>query len=250
MEGSSESQQQDDKAADIDDAASETTTAVDQDEDQSSSSDENRLGLNWNARGEDSYVFEYRHAQSSMVFRIRVGRMGGRIQIDGMAEVSTLCFGGGCFGPLVLTLSKDGAPNTISLLLTELLNPSAFPIPGSATATGSSSNSSEAPAEILGFQSLARYVASRRMWSPANTWTSVTRFIDQYKRDIIAKLIPGLQVDGYSEPLAILNESARFKLIHLHIVGRHPAPAQVQVLDLETQHLLSQAGTHLLDPTH
>jgi proteasome inhibitor subunit 1 (PI31) len=87
---------------DFDDTVSETTTAVDQDQDQDGDGPtgsgpggntrtvtEGRLPTGWNARGEESYTFEYRHAQSAMVFRIRVGRMGGRIQIDGMAEVST-----------------------------------------------------------------------------------------------------------------------------------------------------------------
>lgn len=74
---------------DIDDTASETPTAVDQEEESVNQSAhvEGRLSPSWNARGEEAYTFEYRHAQSAMVFRIRVGRMGGRIQIDGMAEV-------------------------------------------------------------------------------------------------------------------------------------------------------------------
>lgn len=70
-----------------DDAASETTTAVAQDED-GQQVPEGRLPEGWNSRGEDSYAFEYRHEQSSMTFRIRVGRMGGRVQIDAMAAVS------------------------------------------------------------------------------------------------------------------------------------------------------------------
>ena len=70
---------------DFDDGASETTTAVDQDE--AEGDVEGRLWTGWNHRAEDSYSFEYRHEQSSMTFRLRVGRMGGRIQIDAMAEV-------------------------------------------------------------------------------------------------------------------------------------------------------------------
>jgi proteasome inhibitor subunit 1 (PI31) len=69
----------------IDDTVSETPTAVEQEDEQLAV--EGRLPEGWNSRGEDSYVFEYRHVQSSMVFRIRVGRMGGRVQLDGMAEV-------------------------------------------------------------------------------------------------------------------------------------------------------------------
>ena len=71
---------------DVDDGASDTATAVDQEEDAASVA--GQLPPGWNGRGEDSYSFEYRHAQSSMVFRVRVGRMGGRVQVDAMAEVS------------------------------------------------------------------------------------------------------------------------------------------------------------------
>jgi hypothetical protein len=72
---------------DFDDGASETTTAVDQDE-AGGDDVEARLWNGWNHRAEDSYSFTYKHEQSSMTFRLRVGRMGGRVQIDGMAEVS------------------------------------------------------------------------------------------------------------------------------------------------------------------
>lgn len=76
---------------DDDDARSETTTAVDPDEAPSvSAPPENILPANWNARGEDSYMFEYRHEQSAMTFRVRVGRMGQRIQVDAAAEVSRI----------------------------------------------------------------------------------------------------------------------------------------------------------------
>jgi proteasome inhibitor subunit 1 (PI31) len=75
----------------IGDTASETETAVeDEDAGEGDGGIGGSLPQGWNARGEDSYIFEYRHPQSAMVFRVRVGRMGGRVQIDGMAEVSLL----------------------------------------------------------------------------------------------------------------------------------------------------------------
>lgn len=70
--------------AEVDDTASETTTAVDPDEGAGGSE---VLSQGWNARGEDAYTFTYRHEQSAMVFHVRVGRMGGRVQVDAMAEV-------------------------------------------------------------------------------------------------------------------------------------------------------------------
>ncbi|KLT39540.1 hypothetical protein CC85DRAFT_192105 [Cutaneotrichosporon oleaginosum] len=142
---------------DNDDARSETTTAVDPDEGPVS---ENVLPASWNARGEDSYMFEYRHPQSAMTFRVRVGRMGNRIQVDAMPE--------------------DGVPHTISLVVNDLLDPSAFPVPSGQAANAEG----EAQAHALGFRSL----------------DAVRTFVAQYNREIIARLIPGLQKDGYRAP--------------------------------------------------
>lgn len=47
----------------------------------------NRLGNGWNIHGEDMYAFEYKHEQSSLVFRIRIMKLGNRIQAVGAAEV-------------------------------------------------------------------------------------------------------------------------------------------------------------------
>jgi proteasome inhibitor subunit 1 (PI31) len=49
---------------------------------------EARLPSGWNDRGEDSYTFTYKHEQSGLSFIVRVGRMGGRVNVSGMAEVS------------------------------------------------------------------------------------------------------------------------------------------------------------------
>lgn len=48
---------------------------------------QSRLSEGWDARGEDSYTFTYRHAQSQLSFVVKVGRMGGRVCVSGMAEV-------------------------------------------------------------------------------------------------------------------------------------------------------------------
>ncbi|OCF42795.1 hypothetical protein I317_03397 [Kwoniella heveanensis CBS 569] len=171
----------DDIDIDIDDGASETTTAVDPDADidaeqGNTNADangsrlniaENRLGEGWNSRGEESYTFQYRHGQSALSFRIRIGRMGGRVQVDAMAE--------------------DGEPRTISLVLSDLVDTALFPIPSSATASTASGSSSSAGIETLvkknGFTSAAK----------------VKDFVDKYKSEIIARLLPGLQVPGYAE---------------------------------------------------
>jgi proteasome inhibitor subunit 1 (PI31) len=81
-----------------DDTFSETETAVNDDEQVQPPSeglavsrsiiDAAKLLPGWNSRGEDSYTFEYKHEQSGLKFIIRVGRMGGRVNVSGMAEVS------------------------------------------------------------------------------------------------------------------------------------------------------------------
>ncbi|KAK1924402.1 PI31 proteasome regulator N-terminal-domain-containing protein [Papiliotrema laurentii] len=155
----------DDRSKDVDDGASETETAVDNEEE--GTQGEHALPDGWNSRGEDTYNFEYRHAQSSLTFRVRVGKMGGRVQIDATAE--------------------DAAPNSLSIVLVDLVDPSAFPIPSSATggegSSGSSSSAPDAPARSIGLKSLEATKA----------------FIERYKREIIAKLLPGLQKEGYTE---------------------------------------------------
>ncbi|CAD6572482.1 MAG: hypothetical protein TREMPRED_000561 [Tremellales sp. Tagirdzhanova-0007] len=185
---------------DFDDGASETATAVDLEEDVGAT--EGQLPTGWNARGEDSYVFEYRHSQSAMSFRVRVGRMGGRVQIDAMAE--------------------NGAPHTVSVVLGDLLTPPAFPIPSSATATTPSSSSTEAPAKSIGFKSV----------------TAVQAFTDQYKADIVTRLLPGLRKEGYTESTTAIIEphsassaqtahdpqpSRSGSLIDPIYAGRHPS---------------------------
>jgi proteasome inhibitor subunit 1 (PI31) len=104
---SADTEEQDDdegqqrRGEDTEDTVSETETAVNDDQalqGQSSSSSldtrfvrlatEARLPSGWNDRGEDSYTFTYKHEQSGLSFIVRVGRMGGRVNVSGMAEVS------------------------------------------------------------------------------------------------------------------------------------------------------------------
>lgn len=114
-----------------DDDMSETTTAVDPNED-TGSGVANVLPAGWNARGEDNYTFEYQHEQSSMTFRVRVGRMGSRITVDGMAE--------------------DSAPHSFSLPVGDIVNAGLFPIPSAATAATAAGDEQDA-ARALGFVS-------------------------------------------------------------------------------------------------
>lgn len=129
--GAGGASEQDASGDNEDDDMSETTTAVDPNED-TGSGPVNVLPAGWNARGEDSYSFEYRHEQSSMVFRVRVGRMGTRVTVDGMAE--------------------DSAPHSFSSPVSDVVDAASFPIPSAATAAAAAGDEQDA-AKALGFVS-------------------------------------------------------------------------------------------------
>ena len=87
---------------------------------------------------------------------------------------------------------QDGAPHTVSVVVRDLLDSTSFPIPSNATSEGS--NDSGNPAKSLGFTSSNRYVQTMCVADG-----SVKEFIEKYKREVISKLLPGLQVPGYTE---------------------------------------------------
>lgn len=100
-----QSEPQDDKEGENDDTVSESDTAVGDDENDASPPPfpaslgisleqalQSRLPRDWNSRGEDSYTFSYRHAQSSMGFVVKAGKIGGRVSVMGMVEVSLFSF--------------------------------------------------------------------------------------------------------------------------------------------------------------
>ncbi|KAL0250751.1 hypothetical protein I308_102967 [Cryptococcus tetragattii IND107] len=148
-------------SGDNDDTMSEVT-AVEQED--SSQPPAGRLAEGWNSRGEDSYSFQYRHDQSAMNFRIRIGKMGNRAQIDAMAE--------------------DGEPLNLSIVISELVDSGLFPIPSSATASSAfNQGSPNASATAVGFKSV----------------NDVKAFVEKYRRNVISRLLPGLSIPGYNE---------------------------------------------------
>lgn len=68
------------------------------DEDGNTSQDplqRNKVSKEWfeNNSKEESFSFEYRHEQSSLVFQVRISRLGGRTVVNAVAvEVSFVCF--------------------------------------------------------------------------------------------------------------------------------------------------------------
>ncbi|KAJ9099846.1 hypothetical protein QFC21_003848 [Naganishia friedmannii] len=111
--------------ADDDDTLSEADTAVADDDQQPAESvpeqgftrlgvtvadaEASRLPGGWNTRGEDSYTFTYKHQQSQMTFTFKVGRIGNRVSVMGMAE--------------------DGEPYQLSVVLSDYVQASFLPWP-------------------------------------------------------------------------------------------------------------------------
>lgn len=134
-----------------------------------------RLPEGWNARGEDSYTFTYRHGQSQMAFTIKVGRMGGRVCVSGMAEV---CLRAAKRCPiLIFVILQDGEPHQYSILLSEYIQSSFLPWPRQDEPTSRQRPLDEA------FTSAAK----------------VQELVGQFIREIVRVLVPGIPLPGVSE---------------------------------------------------
>ncbi|KAK1707895.1 PI31 proteasome regulator N-terminal-domain-containing protein [Colletotrichum lupini] len=122
-----------------------------------------RLPASWNA-GYGSLRFVYAHKQSSMTSIIRISKVGGKVEISGLAvghdvihrfEITTKDVINNAKLPLRITLTEDGSEDRSDLV-----------------------------------EKLKEAFASE---------SAVTKLIDQFKTEIIQKLIPKLQVEGYEE---------------------------------------------------
>jgi len=93
----------------------------------------------------------------------------------------------------------------MSVVLVDIVDTSAFPIPSSATGSGTAGSSSDASstAKALGFKSTDRSVTGFFRVRGSMLIQSVKSFVEQYKVQIIGKLLPGLQKEGYTEAYAV-----------------------------------------------
>ncbi|KAK0554226.1 hypothetical protein OC846_000935 [Tilletia horrida] len=143
--------------------SSSTTTATSSGDAPSNADDvsgTNRLPPEWNARGPESYAFRYRHHQSAMEFVLKLVRMGGRMLIHALAI-------------------EDNKTSTLDIQVADYTSASFFPYP---KAQASSSSGTSEPL-IHGFISSSR----------------VKDLASLFKINIIQKLVPGLQKEGYAE---------------------------------------------------
>lgn len=180
-------------AADDDGTTSEADTAVNDDDDfqpgQGSTEHVEQarvqasiLPRSWNDRAEDAYTLSYKHPQSSMEFLVKLGRMGGRVSVTGMAGVS-----GGATGVCAessesyadgrIIECQDGEPHSFHTLLTDLVaSETFFPWPRSDESASTARPVREA------FASDAK----------------VDAFVQTFVREIVARFMPGLQVEGFT----------------------------------------------------
>ncbi|KAK0537875.1 hypothetical protein OC842_001475 [Tilletia horrida] len=128
--------------------------------------DSNRLPPEWNARGPESYAFRYRHNQSAMEFVLKVVRMGGRALIHALAI-------------------EDNKTATLDVQVDDYTSASFFPYPRSSSSSSTSAGSGSASSEPL----IHGFIGSAR----------VQDLTSLFKINIIQKLVPGLQKEGYYE---------------------------------------------------
>ncbi|KAE8228224.1 hypothetical protein CF326_g6854 [Tilletia indica] len=119
----------------------------------------NRLPKEWNARGPESYAFRYRHNQSAMEFVLKIVRMSGRALIHALAV-------------------EDNKTATLDVSVADYTSAAFFPYP-----PGSASDSGSTEPLINGF------IGSARLRDLSSL----------FKINIIQKLVPGLQKEGYLE---------------------------------------------------
>ncbi len=182
-----------------DDTFSETTTAVEPEGDgadaRPAAPQENQLEQGWNARGEDAYTFAYKHEQSQMRFTIRIGRMGSRISVMGMADVGLEGKEGHGVG-LMGAMAAGGRAAPIYGTSLRLCGRVVFSLASGRLERG--------PACGRGIQ-LGRQVGGAVMRYSYVLMailhrTRVQEFVMQYVEKIVTSLISGLRIEGYVEP--------------------------------------------------
>lgn len=180
-------------AADDDGTTSEADTAVNDDDDfqpgQGSTEhvDQARvqasiLPYGWNGRAEDAYTLSYKHPQSSMEFLVKLGRMGGRVSVTGMAGVSGSATGvcaesSESYADGRIIECQDGEPHSFHTLLTDLVaSETFFPWPRSDESASTARPIREAFASDV----------------------KVDAFVQSFVREIVVRFMPGLQVEGFT----------------------------------------------------
>ena len=122
--------------------------------------DPQQLPREWNASATSNYAFRYAHTQSSLQFILKISRLGNKAILNGLAI-------------------DDDKLHTLEVPIKDFISQSSLPF------TASSTDSTEQVENKL-----------------ANTFISAGRVADlgaMIKLQIIQKLAPGLQKDGYEE---------------------------------------------------
>lgn len=133
---------------------------IDVKETSSDPDDPQPLPQEWNASTTSNYAFRYAHDQSSLQFIIKISRLGNKAIVNGLAI-------------------HDDKLNTLEVPIKDFISPSSLPFTSSSTSTHEENES-----------------------KLADIFISVGRVADlgaMLKFQIIQKLAPGLQKEGYEE---------------------------------------------------
>lgn len=135
---------------------------------------QNQLPEEWNLHGPGSYVFRYKHEQSSLEFLVKVSKLGSRIVIYAIAlEVRKLLNVKGRLFKVHIQTDKTAS---LDIRTDEFVSPAFFPHEITSTSEP----------VVHGF------ISSNR----------IADFMSQFQLMIIQKLMPGLQKEGYVEQAA------------------------------------------------
>lgn len=131
-----------------------------------------KLPEGWNRTGPESYAFRYKHEQSSLVFFLKIVKLGNRLLVHGIAlEVRNHHHPYVTLVTNRIVVDQSDKTETLDVLASDFLSPSYFPAgPDSGPL-------------VQGFISSAR----------------ISDFASQYKIKILQKLVPGLRKEGYQE---------------------------------------------------
>ncbi|KAL7409049.1 PI31 proteasome regulator N-terminal-domain-containing protein [Mrakia frigida] len=139
------------------------------------------LSEEWNARGPESYKLEYKHEQSGLTYLVRVGVMGGRAMVDAMAV-------------------EDDKPHNFSIpLLTSFAPSTSFPFTLPVQSSAPTDTSSSDEEEIVDRSGNTTPVNDYSLLDAYISESNLQELVDQYKKEVIVRFIPGLLKEGYEE---------------------------------------------------
>jgi proteasome inhibitor subunit 1 (PI31) len=134
----------------------------------------NVLPDEWNQHGPGNYTLRYKHQQSSLEFLVKVVKLSGRTLVNAIAVEVCISSSTLSKGSLKRVSWKSDKAATLDICTNDFVSPSFYPYDASST---------------NGSPLVHGFISSNR----------VADLMSQFKMQIIRKLIPSLQKEGYTE---------------------------------------------------